>query len=188
MKIKPVEKYEKYTLLLMFFIFAFIGWSWEVILHLFEDNMFINRGVMFGPWLPIYGCGSVLILILFRKLTGRPILLFFSIAFLCGFLEYTTSWFLETYKGVRWWNYEGYFLNLQGRVCFIGLLVFGIGGCLLLYYLAPQADRIIRKLPLRWKKIIGLLLLLCFALDVIYSIKNPNTGQGVTFPVSGLIS
>ncbi|WP_279232011.1 putative ABC transporter permease [[Clostridium] hylemonae] len=43
----------------MFFAFSGIGWIWEVILHIIEDGMIINRGVMTGPWLPIYGMGSL---------------------------------------------------------------------------------------------------------------------------------
>lgn len=185
MKIQPGKKYGKYTLLLMFFIFAFAGWSWEIIYHLLVDHAFINRGVLFGPWLPIYGCGAVLILVLFNRMTRHPVLLFFSIMLLAGILEYITSWYLETYQGVRWWDYRGCFLNIQGRVCLIGLLVFGIGGCLVLYYLAPWLNRMINKISPRWQKAIGLALLFCFAVDLIYSIKNPNTGAGITFPVSG---
>ena len=51
--------YDKnYTLtsyILLFFAFSFIGWSWEVVLHLINDGVFVNRGTMYGPWLPIYG-------------------------------------------------------------------------------------------------------------------------------------
>ena len=53
---KTVQKvYPITTLILLFFLFSFTGWVWEVICHLVEDRMFINRGVLFGPWLPIYG-------------------------------------------------------------------------------------------------------------------------------------
>ena len=48
---KTVQKvYPITTLILLFFLFSFTGWVWEVICHLVEDRMFINRGVLFGPW------------------------------------------------------------------------------------------------------------------------------------------
>lgn len=45
---KTVQKvYPITTLILLFFLFSFTGWVWEVICHLVEDRMFINRGVLF---------------------------------------------------------------------------------------------------------------------------------------------
>ena len=68
-----------------------------------------------GPWLPIYGSGAVLILVLLKRLRAHPVKEFFAILFLCGFVEYMTSWVLEGLTGgKRWWDYTGYFLNLHG--------------------------------------------------------------------------
>ena len=53
------RNYTLMTYILLFFIFAFIGWIWEVGIHIVEDGVFVNRGTMFGPWLPIYGFGGV---------------------------------------------------------------------------------------------------------------------------------
>ena len=50
--------YSASSLILLFFIFSGMGWIWEVILHIIEDGMIINRGVLAGPWLPIYGAGG----------------------------------------------------------------------------------------------------------------------------------
>ena len=58
------QDYSVSSLVLMFFTFSGIGWLWEVGLHLVVDGMFFNRGFMAGPWLPIYGTGGVLILVL----------------------------------------------------------------------------------------------------------------------------
>ena len=38
-----------------FLFLSAIGWLWEVWLCLITDHEFINRGILFGPWLPIYG-------------------------------------------------------------------------------------------------------------------------------------
>lgn len=127
------------------FIFSFIGWLWEVSLHLFTDGIFVNRGVLYGPWLPIYGSGGVLILIFLKRFAKKPVLTYFLIMALCGTVEYTTAWYLETFKGKKWWDYSGYFLNLDGRICAEGLLVFGLGGCAFIYILAPALDDRFRK-------------------------------------------
>ena len=44
--------------LVLFILFSFVGWIYEVILGLFHHGVFLNRGYNFGPWLPIYGFGG----------------------------------------------------------------------------------------------------------------------------------
>ena len=95
---------------------------------------------------------------------------FFASVVLCGFVEYFTSLYLEISCGRRWWNYNGYFLNLNGRICAEGLLVFGLGGVAIVYIIAPLLDNFFRKIKLR---VVG-------ALCMVYSKKNPNTGKGIS--------
>ena len=52
---------------MMFFIFCFVGWVWEVSLAFISEDMFVNRGTLHGPWLPIYGTGGVIILVLLKS-------------------------------------------------------------------------------------------------------------------------
>ena len=176
-----MRHYTIWSLVLMFFIFSFIGWLWEVSLHLITDGEFVNRGVLQGPWLPIYGMGGMLILILLNKFRKKPVLQFILTVILCGCVEYFTAYYLElTHGGVRWWDYSGYFLNLHGRICAEGLLVFGIGGMAIVYFLAPLLDNQIRKIKLKILVPICLVLLAIFAVDQVYSKKHPNTGEGIT--------
>lgn len=176
-----MRHYSLLSLVSMFFIFSFIGWVWEVCMHLITDGEFVNRGVMFGPWLPIYGSGALMILILLNKFRSRPVVEFFSAIGLCGFVEYFTSWFLEiTHDGMKWWDYSGYFLNLHGRICAEGLLVFGLGGIAIVYLLAPLLDSLLGRIQFRHLTIACALLILSFTADCFYSVKHPNTGNGIT--------
>lgn len=176
-----LRRYNITSLILMFFIFSFVGWFWEVLLHLLESGNFVNRGVMYGPWLPIYGTGGVIVLILLNKLREKPLIEFLSIIVVCGIIEYFTSYFLEiTHNGVRWWDYSGYFININGRICAEGLLVFGLGGIAVVYFIAPFIDNIIKKLNKNVIAIISIILITIFMVDKIYSSKYPNIGEGIT--------
>lgn len=64
----------------------------------------------------------------------------------CGGIEYLTSYVLELINGKRWWDYSGYFLNLNGRICAEGLLVFGVGGLVIIYVLAPLLDNLVQRM------------------------------------------
>ena len=52
----------------LFFLFSFLGWLWEAGIYLVTDGEFVNRGILSGPWLPIYGCGGILLALLFRTM------------------------------------------------------------------------------------------------------------------------
>ena len=173
-------KYSITNYILMFFIFSFIGWTWEVLLHLVSEGRFVNRGTMFGPWLPIYGVGALSILIILKPLRKRPILFFISSMLLAGIIEYATAWYLWTFKGAKWWDYTGYFLNIQGRVCLEGLLVFGLGGAAVTYFIGPSLNELLNKIKYKVAIIICSLLLILYGIDFIYSAYHPNIGDGIT--------
>ncbi len=169
------------TLVLMFFIFSFIGWTWEVVLHLIDDGKFVNRGTMHGPWLPIYGSGGLLIITMLYSLRKRPILHFAAAVVLCGIVEYFTAYYLEfVHNGQKWWDYTGYFLNLHGRICGEGLLVFGLGGAAVVYVLAPILAKYISKMKQNVLLIITCILVIFFIIDAFYTKQHPNAGEGIT--------
>lgn len=179
--INYMRRYYIWSLIAMFFIFAIIGWFWEVMLHIIADGEFVKRGVLQGPWLPIYGYGGILCLTVLNKFRAKPLTQFIAIILLCGTIEYFTAVYLEyAYNGQKWWDYTGYFLNLHGRICAEGLLVFGLGGMAVVYIVAPLLDNIIQKINRKKLITICCILLTLFIFDNIYSKKAPNIGKGIT--------
>lgn len=174
------RSYSLKSYILFFFTFSIIGFLWEVLLHLISDGCFVNRGTMHGPWLPIYGCGGVLILILLKRYRDKPFTLFLATFLLCGVVEYGTAWFLETFRHLKYWDYTGYFLNIHGRVCLEGLLVFGLGGCGFTYIIAPILDNLYQQIKPKITTFLCIFLLFTFSIDFIYSSFFPNTGEGIT--------
>ncbi len=179
--ISYIRNYSVWSMIMLFFVMSFIGWLWEVGLHLLSDGVFVNRGVLHGPWLPIYGSGCLLILLLLNKFRKRPAAEFLMTIVVCGIVEYFTAYYLEiAHNGKKWWDYSGYFLNLQGRICAEGLLTFGVGGMLIVYILAPVLDDLIRRVPVRTLMIACVVLICIFTADQVYSVKYPNEGAGIT--------
>lgn len=183
--INYMRRYSPISLILIFFVFCVTGWVWEVSLHLVGDGTFVNRGMLHGPWIPIYGAGSLLILTLLYRLRRKPILEFTAIVILSGVIEYMTSYYTEClFNGKKWWDYQGYFLNLDGRICAESLLTFGIGGMILVYLIAPMLDNYLRKMKTQIAVPLCVILLSLFMIDQVYSFINPNTGHGITDYVS----
>ena len=188
-KIDYNKKYEPTSIILFFFIFSFVGWLWEVGLYLFRDGILVNRGTLYGPWLPIYGVGCTLIILLtkfksFRKMLKNPLLTFSVVMALCTVIEYFTSWYIEITSGVRYWDYTGIFMNINGRVCLECSIFFGLGGCLCVYIVAPFLERKLQKFTRQFKITVCTVLALLFSADTVYAHFNPHTGEGITSGIS----
>ena len=177
---RAARRYSAYELTMLFFAFAMIGWVWEVFLHVMFDGELVNRGTLFGPWLPIYGVGGALVTSLLRRLASRPIAVFFASSALCAAIEFAASVYLEAVYGLRWWDYSAYTFNIDGRVCLETTVGFGLGCCIALYCAAPAiADRL-GRLPQSTRRALCAVLILLFAADFVCSTISPNTGKGIT--------
>lgn len=176
---KNIRDFGYYVLL--FFSLAFAGWIWEVSLYLFTRHAFINRGIYKGPYLPIYGAGGLLLCFLLRSLKKKPFLVFVLSVVICSVLEYITSYLLEKRWGVRWWDYSGHFLNINGRICLLGATVFGLGGTALVCFLLPFYERLYSRISRKWRILLCIFLILLFICDATYCTMKPNTGQGISF-------
>ena len=179
-KINYNRKYSVTDIILIFFIIAFIGYFWEVLLLLFERGEFVKRGTLHGPWLPIYGAGAIAMLVLLKPFRKNPFIYFIFAMLVSGLIEYGTSVYLEIVHNMSWWNYDGYFLNINGRVCLEGLLVFAIGGIIVTYMLAPLIANFLERINKKIKIVLCIILVSLMAFDFYISSDNPNTGEGVT--------
>lgn len=174
------RSYDLITYILLFFIFSCIGWLWEVFIYIVEDGILVNRGTLMGPWIPIYGSGGVLGLMLLKKISDKKVLTFLCVIAICSVVEYATSWQIERYKHVRYWDYSGYFANINGRVCLEGMLLFGLAGCAGIYILAPLFDDLLNKIPYKVRLAACVVLVLLFVTDIVYSRNHPHRGKGLT--------
>ncbi len=178
MKNITIHYFDYYVLL--FFCLSFIGWLWEVILYLFTSGSFVNRGVYYGPYLPIYGIGGIFLMLLLHAKRKQPVRVFILSTVICTILEYAAATWLDYKWNVRWWNYSNSFLNLDGKICFACSIGFGLGGVLLICIFQPLFHKFYHKTTRGTRIFICILLIFIFAADAAYSIINPNTGANIT--------
>lgn len=169
-------------LVLLFFAYSFLGWCIEVTLKYFQFHRFINRGFLTGPWLPIYGSGAVLITLAVEGLSPleSSVGTTFALSFvLCGTVEYGTSYVMEKRFHARWWDYSQKPMNLHGRVWIGNLVLFGLGGVLIIEVLDPLLLGLIGSLSLLRRQILAGALGTVFLADYIMShfvLKLVKTG------------
>ena len=170
------------NLALVFFAYSFLGWCIEVTLKYIQFHRFINRGFFTGPWLPIYGSGATLITLAMSALSGVDASYGTTFAvsfFLCGTVEYLTSWFMEKRFHARWWDYSQKPMNLHGRVWIGHLVLFGLGGVLIVKGINPVLYGLIGGIALRVRECVAGLLLAVFAADYVathFVMKLVKTG------------
>lgn len=112
-----------------FLVYSIIGWIYESVwcCMIYHRRGFINRGFLFGPWLPIYGVGFFIILGIFTALkVKKPLWVFIVGTIVATMAELIASYIIEATIGKPMWDYTGYFLNFQGRIALVPDLMFGL--------------------------------------------------------------
>ena len=102
--------------ILLFFIYSFIGWLWETVYCSLKAKKFVYRGFLVGPYCPIYGFGVLSVLYFVEPFENNLLVLYVGSAVLVTILEYVTSYGLEKLFHASWWDYHDVPFNLNGRV------------------------------------------------------------------------
>ena len=116
---------------LLFITYSFIGWIIEIIDRFKVNKKIVNRGFLIGPYIPIYGSCAIVMVLLLHSVKS-PTILFLSCILIASIGEYLTSYIMEKVFHARWWDYSDYKFNLNGRICLINCLGFGVLGFILI--------------------------------------------------------
>lgn len=161
------------NLILLYFIYlilySIIGWIIESTFVFLSTKKWVDRGFLIGPYLPIYGWGSILMILYLTQYKDNIITVFILGVVVCSILEYITSYVMEKLFKTRWWDYSNKKFNLNGRICGKNCLLFGILGVLLIYIIHPIISKLITNIPLNILNIIALITLIIFIIDNIIS-------------------
>ncbi|QRN84755.1 putative ABC transporter permease [Clostridia bacterium] len=163
---------------LYFMMYAIIGWCYEVFLEVVVYQWgFTNRGVLFGPYCPVYGFGALAFILCFGKIMKKkepnwfvyvkPLIIFMGCAFVATGIELVASYMLEILTGSwPWQTYADYAINFQARIALSPSIRFGLGGLLFLYILQPIFEKVIYKLGDKKVSILFYAILFPFILDL----------------------
>ena len=156
------------TWFLYFWTYCVLGWCYEVFLEVVVYRWgFSNRGFLWGPYLPVYGVGALLILLCLRRLKARPLrvgrvnvmpaVVFAAVVALTTVVELIASYLLEWTTGGWLWDYTRYAIQWQGRICLSASLRFGVAGMLVLYAVQPLLERGVARLGARRRAVFAVL-------------------------------
>lgn len=158
-------------IILLFLIYSVIGWIIEGIDMLILTKKIVNRGFLIGPYCPIYGFGALFIVLVLDKYKSDALVLFVMSVLSCGILEYMTSLVMEKIFKTRWWDYSNVKFNINGRICLETLVLFGLGGLIISYFVNPFIVSTLNLIPGFVLNILTIIFFIIFMIDVIVSCK-----------------
>lgn len=163
-----------------FFIYCLIGWIYEVSLTYYKFQIFVNRGFLHGPYIPIYGLGAFILLITLHKIFESkvyikripitPLVIFILTFIITSIIEYSASYILEKFFNLVLWDYYGYKYNLNGRICLTTSTYFGIGGLIVFYIVQPLLNKIRTLLNDKVTIVLGLSIISIMIVDFIITL------------------
>lgn len=180
-----MKKLKFYDLFYLFLIGSVFGYFFEVIYTLIRRHTFVNHtALVIGPFNIIYGVSAVLLTIFLIKYQKSSYLKQFIVSFLlASVIEYIASWGMETIFGFTAWNYQRYFLNINGRICLIYSAAWGLLGIFWINYLYPKINKLIRKMNknfgIKLMRILIPFLIFDFALSVSAVVRAKQKDAGV---------
>lgn len=164
-----------YTLsqwILIFFTYCFVGWVWECCLVSFKQREWVNRGFLYGPWLPIYGFGAIIILFITLPFEESILLIFLLGSIGASILEYVTGAVMEQLFGVRYWDYSHHKFNINGHISLVVSLGWGAVSVLLVKLIHPPVKDVIIQIPDSIAQAVSLVLTIVFVVDVTKSTQD----------------
>ncbi len=162
---------------LMFVTYSVLGYVAEVLYCSLLEHKLVNRGFLYGPWIPIYGFGGVVIhlaTINLQLASATCIHVFFTSMLSASCIEYFGSWCMEKCFDLKLWDYSARRFNLNGRVCLLNSTLFGFGGIILTYGVNEKLTIVVEGLSqdtLAWS---SNFLLLLFTVDLVCSVNRLN--------------
>lgn len=128
-----VAGYSISDIALFFIIYAVIGWVTEVIYQAVSKGIVVNRGFLNGPVCPIYGFGSLFVILLVKTLGidyssfSSDTKVFLLGMLLSTMLELVGGYALLKIFHARWWDYSTKPFNFHGYICLEFSIIWGFG-------------------------------------------------------------
>lgn len=111
--------------LFFFYFYCFFGWVFESAFVSIKSRHFVNRGFMRGPFLPIYGSGAIMMLVVSMPFQDNIVLTYFAGCVGATILELVTGVTMEALFKVRYWDYSNQKFNYKGHICLSSTIAWG---------------------------------------------------------------
>lgn len=155
-----------------FYLYSFFGFLLELFVQTFLFHG-MNSGILYGPWLPVYGFGAISVIFIMRLVFNRfkiprwlkIICVFFITAFFLSLIEHLGGILIEAVFHQTFWDYRNMKFSIGKYVSLEMALVWGGFSIFLIYVVKPLFDPLIKKIPV----FVSILVSIIFIIDIIFT-------------------
>lgn len=140
-------QYKAFQWLFFFYFYCFCGWCFESAYVSLKSRKPVNRGFMRGPFLPLYGSGAIMMLIVSMPFQDNVVLTYFAGVIGATALEYVTGVTMEALFKVRYWDYSKQPFNFQGHICLSSSVAWGFLTILMTKVVHKPVEQFVLSIP-----------------------------------------
>jgi len=160
-----------WRILAYFVVYSVAGFIIETIFGLLTKGVLESRkSFLYGPFCSIYGLGAVLMILPLQKYKKNNYTLFFAGFFIGSIIEYMVSLVGELIFHIKWWDYSDQMFNINGRICVLFSLFWGLLAIYLMLDINPRIDKFIdfvkSKIPANYMKTVIIFSILFLSFDL----------------------
>lgn len=122
-----------YGLAIIFIVYSFAGWVFEVARTATKEKQFVNKGFLNGAVCPRYGFAVVISMVALEPVKDNYALVLLGCMFIGTLVEYISSVLLEKMTGSKWWDYTDSTIQFRGRVNLGTAFFWSLAGALCFY-------------------------------------------------------
>lgn len=159
--------------LFFFYVYCFLGWCVEST-HVSirqKPPHWVNRGFMRGPFLPLYGSGAIMMLVVSAPFQDSLVLTYVAGCIGATVLEYITGVTMEALFKVRYWDYSNQPFNFQGHICLGTTLAWGLLTILMTRVIHRPFEGLLYMIPENILSILVFVLTVLIAADFALSFR-----------------
>lgn len=157
--------------LFFFYFYCFFGWIFESTFVSIKSRKPVNRGFMRGPFLPIYGSGAIMMLVVSMPFQNHIFLTYLAGCVGATALELVTGIWMEALFKVRYWDYSNQKFNYKGHICLSSTIAWGFLTILMTEVVHKHVESMVFRIP--YSIVVGLTMVItvCMIVDFTLSFK-----------------
>lgn len=158
--------------LFLFYLYCFFGWCFESTYVSIKEKKLVNRGFLNGPFLPIYGSGAIMMLVVSKPVQDNLVLIYISGVIGATVLELVTGIVMESIFKVRYWDYSHKKVNYKGYICLESSIAWGFLTIFMTQFLHGHVEKLAFLIPDIYITYIAYIATLILAGDFVLSFKT----------------
>ena len=157
-------------ILAYFIIYSFLGFIVETIFGMLTKGVIESRrSCFYGPFCCIYGLGAAIMIPGLQKFKHSNWTLFIAGAIEGSAVEYVVSLIGELIFQIKWWDYSNMPFNINGRICILFTVFWGVLALGLMRLINPYIERMIDSIPKKIFNFLTIFLTVFLLFDLLFT-------------------